>query len=82
MPGKAAFDTNIFIYSIGGGHDETHGSPQRRAQAASENRKATIARKIVAEPSMISVRFSMSSPTWHGARSAYLLTISPQYWMT
>jgi predicted nucleic acid-binding protein len=56
MPGKAAFDTNIFIYSIGGGHDETHGSPQRRAQAASENRKATIARKIVAEPSIISVQ--------------------------
>lgn len=56
MPGKAAFDTNIFIYSIGGGHDETRGSAQTRAKAAWENRKAGIARTIIAAPSIVSIQ--------------------------
>jgi predicted nucleic acid-binding protein len=56
MPGKAAFDTNIFIYSLGGGHDESLGDAQGRAHAARENRKAAIARTIMAEPSFASVQ--------------------------
>ncbi|RYE60047.1 MAG: hypothetical protein EOO82_03685, partial [Oxalobacteraceae bacterium] len=56
MPGKAALDTNIFIYSIGGGHDETRGSAQTRAKAAWENRKAGIARTIIAAPSIVSIQ--------------------------
>jgi predicted nucleic acid-binding protein len=56
MPGKVAFDTNILIYSIGGRHSETKGSPQAQALAKKENQKAAIAKSIVAEPSIISVQ--------------------------
>jgi predicted nucleic acid-binding protein len=56
MPANVAFDTNIFIYSIGGRHEETRGSPEARAMAAEENRKAAIAKSIVARPSTISIQ--------------------------
>jgi predicted nucleic acid-binding protein len=56
MPGNVAFDTNIFVYSIGGKHDETSGSLKEQALAKEENRKAAIAKAIVTRPSIISIQ--------------------------
>lgn len=56
MPANVAFDTNIFLYSIGGKHDETNDSPEKQALSKEENRKANIAKAIIARPSTVSIQ--------------------------
>lgn len=55
MKDKAAFDTNILVYALGGDHDE-HGSEARRQLARDGNRKAEISQSILAAPGTISIQ--------------------------
>ena len=56
MSVKNSFDTNILIYSLAGGHDETRGTPAINAMVRDRNRKALLAQALVAKPSVISVQ--------------------------
>jgi predicted nucleic acid-binding protein len=56
MSAEVSFDTNIFIYTLAGGRDESAGTPRQQALAKSDNAKAVLAQSIVLEPSIISVQ--------------------------
>lgn len=56
MSAENSFDTNILIYSLAGGNDETVGTPAINAMASERNRKARLAQALVAKPSVISVQ--------------------------
>lgn len=56
MKDKIAIDTNILVYALSGGHDESATAPTRRTLVSESNRKAGIAQTLVSTPATISIQ--------------------------